>query len=342
MTQRNASIDGFRGIAASLVVFSHATAFRLSGASYPFSHVSQRLAVSLSEIAVQIFFVISGFIITSLLIREENSNKYINIVAFYARRSFRILPPLLFFMCGAMLARRQGWISFPTETLGNALLFTCNTGLTDCQWWVAHTWSLAVEEQYYLAWPIMFALLRKRWRMIFLSFSLASLLSMYWVFPHSWHSNFISFACIAAGALFALSAEAQVKVKASANWLLWALVVALLVVGPLVDPLFRTVQFLMPALILYLIFTGSEIGIVRAFLESRVVQFLGYVSYSLYLWQQLFLADPDLYAGSPIPLVGLVIASGVSVMFIERPSIVIGQRLSNWLKRPQPNLAFHR
>lgn len=92
------TIDGFRGIAVLLVVFSHAVTYRFESESYLFSNYVRRLAGPLAEIGVQIFFVISGFIITSLLLREELANTKINIPAFYVRRTFRILPPLLFYM----------------------------------------------------------------------------------------------------------------------------------------------------------------------------------------------------------------------------------------------------
>lgn len=328
---RSKSIDGFRGIAVLLVVFSHAVTYRFASKPYIFSEQIQRLAGPLSEIGVQIFFVISGFIITSLLLREEASNTKINIAAFYVRRTLRILPPLIFYMIGLILARYMGWITFPIETLGNAMLFTCNTGLTDCQWWVAHTWSLAVEEQYYLVWPLLFATLNSKWRQGFLSISLVILMSFYAIYPHSWHSNFVSFACIIAGALFATRSDWQLTVKGAANLPVWIIVGMLLTVGPLISQLFRPLQFLMPLLIIYLIFAGREIPIVGAILRSKFLQFVGSISYSLYLWQQLFLAEPAQYNGSPIPMIGIVITVALSIVLIEKPSIRLGQVISKKL-----------
>lgn len=330
-TVRSKSIDGFRGIAVLMVVFSHAVTYRFGSETYFLSDYVRRLSGPLAEIGVQIFFVISGYIITSLLLREEAARNKINIAAFYARRTFRILPPLIFYMGGLILARHLGWINFPIETIGNAAFFTCNTGLTDCQWWVAHTWSLAVEEQYYLIWPMLFGILRGKWRPIFLSMSLVLLLLAYAVNPHAWHSNFISFACIIAGALFATSNSAQMIVKSRANFWGWIAVCALLVIGPLLSVLFRPLQFFMPILVIYLIFAGREIDWVGAILRSRFLQFIGSISYSLYLWQQLFLAQPALYMGQPIPLFGLAVAVALSIILIERPSIRVGHMVSKWL-----------
>ena len=255
----------------------------------------------------------------------------INIPAFYVRRTLRIMPPLIFYIMGLTLARYLGWISFPTETLGNAMLFTCNTGLTDCQWWVAHTWSLAVEEQYYVVWPLLFGSLNSNWRKAVLSISLVVLVALYAVYPHSWHSNFVSFACIIAGALLATSNKWQLAVKSAANLPAWIIVGALLTVGSLISHLFRPLQFLMPLLIIYLIFAGREIPIVGAILRSKFLQFVGSISYSLYLWQQLFLAEPALYNGSPIPIVGIVIMVALSIMLVEKPSIRLGQSISKRL-----------
>lgn len=331
LSVRSKSIDGFRGIAVLLVVFSHAVTYRFASENYIFSKHIQGLAGPLAEIGVQIFFVINGFIITSLLLREEASNRKINIPAFYVRRTLRIMPPLIFYMIGLILARYLGWITFPTETLGNAMLFTCNTGLTDCQWWVAHTWSLAVEEQYYLVWPVLFGTLNSKWRTGFLSISLVVLISLYAIYPHAWHSNFVSFACIIAGALFATRSQWQLAVKGAANLPAWIIVGTLLTVGPIIGQLFRPLQFLMPLLIIYLIFAGREIQIVGAILRSKFLQFVGSISYSLYLWQQLFLAEPALYNGRPIPIIGIVIVVAVSIIMVEKPSIRLGQVISKRL-----------
>ena len=335
---RSKTIDGFRGIAVLLVVFSHAATYRFESENYVFSNYVRRLAGPLAEIGVQIFFVISGFIITSLLLREELANTKINITAFYVRRTFRILPPLLFYMGGLLLFRFFGWIAFPIETIGNALTFTCNTGLTDCQWWVAHTWSLAVEEQYYLIWPVLFGLLRDKWRTRFLCMSVAALVCCYALFPHTWHSNYISFACIVAGACFATNEFAQKTVKARSSITAWIIVCVLLTVGPLASFLFRPLQFLMPILIIYLIFAGREIPVVGAILRGRFLQFVGSISYSLYLWQQLFLAKPILYPGGPFPIFGLLLAVALSVFFVERPSIKLGHAISKRFSRANSDI----
>ena len=145
-------LDGIRGIAIALVVCKHIGV--LSG----------------GFIGVDIFFVLSGFLITTLLLQERRSTGTVNFGAFYRRRVRRLLPALL-------IALPLGWVA--------ATVYPHH--LTDWPYWLgalgalgyvsnwlqvaghdhlrtlAHTWSLAVEEQFYLVWPAaLFALLRRR------------------------------------------------------------------------------------------------------------------------------------------------------------------------------------
>ena len=185
---------------------------------------------------------------------------------------------------------------------------------------------------------MLFGLLRGKWRTRFLSMSLVALVCGYALFPHTWHSNYISFACIVAGAFFATSEFAQKNVKACSSIIPWIAVCVLLTVGPLVSFLFRPLQFLMPFLIIYLIFAGREISVVGAILRGRFLQFVGSISYSLYLWQQLFLAKPILYPGGPFPIFGLLIAVALSVFFVERPSIRLGHAISKRFSRANSDI----
>lgn len=154
---RRTGLDGIRGIAVLLVVLSHAGVPGLRGGAS----------------GVTMFFVLSGFLITTLLLEEAEATGHIVRRAFYMRRALRLLPALVavvFVACTFETARylagdSSGAALLPRAVVG-ALFFVANwfhvagkpLGILD------HTWSLAVEEQFYLVWPTAILLLGPLWR----------------------------------------------------------------------------------------------------------------------------------------------------------------------------------
>ena len=138
------ALDGLRGIAVLLVMASHAEfpGFRLGGGT-----------------GVTMFFVLSGFLITALLVEEQRDTGGVNLRAFYRRRLFRLLPALVVFLAGALAL---GWGT--GDHAAAALLYVANWvrasggNLGD----LGHTWSLAIEEQFYVVWPLLFVVLARR------------------------------------------------------------------------------------------------------------------------------------------------------------------------------------
>lgn len=325
--RRHRGIDGWRAIAAGFVVFSHAINFRFTVPPGAAMHLVQRVSGPLAQIGVQLFFVISGFIITSLMLREQGKRGRISIAAFYARRFCRILPPLLAYFGAVGLLSAAGALTLPAASFASAATFTCNIGFVDCDWWVAHTWSLAVEEQFYLAWPLLIALAAPRWRVPLLIAALIGCTIGISMNPHVFHSNYTSFGCIAAGALYALSPAVRQACQRATATPLWLAAIALLVLGPLTR-LEVVAIVALPFLVTYIIFAGNALRWVRAILEWRVLQIIGAGSYSLYLWQQLFLAPPAHYSTGPFPIVLLPLVVLLSVYLVERPFIRLGRHLS--------------
>ena len=329
---RDHAIDGWRGVAASFVVLAHASVYRFSDVHGGAAYVIKRVADPLAEIGVQIFFVISGYIITSLLLREETSRKSVSIGAFYARRVCRIMPPLLVYYAALFLLRAAGVIYIPDHSLISSATFTCNTGMVQCEWWVAHTWSLAVEEQFYLVWPVLFAFARSDQRVRLLIIVVAGCSIGVLVQGPVAHGNFTSFTCIAIGALYAGSIRFRHIVTKWKSTPFWLAVAILLIVGPLLH-LGAVFTVLLPVLITYLIFAGNLLPLPKAVLTSRPLQILGAGSYSLYLWQQAFLAPADKYTFGSFNLLLLPIVVLLSVWLIEKPMIRIGRA---WSRRISP------
>lgn len=332
--ERHKAIDGWRAVAAGAVVVSHALTFRFADPHPGLGTYYLRLFCGpAAELGVQLFFVISGYIITSLLMREQAQRGRVSIAAFYARRVCRIMPPLLAYYLVVAALAAAGRIGLPASSLASSATFTCNTGIVDCEWWVAHTWSLAVEEQFYLGWPLLFGLIAAPMRPRLLLAVLAGCTLGVIVQGPVSHGNFTSFACIAAGALYATSAEARRWLQRTSHPVLWVLAVALLIVGP-VSRAASVVPVLLPLLVTYVIFAGNALRWVRRVLETRPLQVIGLGSYSLYLWQQLFFAAPWRYGGNPFSPLWLPVAVIASVLLVERPFIKLGRRMSRAVERP--------
>jgi len=152
------SIDGLRAIAVLAVLLFHAGFQGFSG----------------GYIGVDIFFVISGYLISSMLLREIEVNGEINFYSFYLRRLRRIYPLLLFTICSSALLAL--WLLSPQrlEPYGASLIaatlsvsnvyFFLQSGYFDVSSTLKpllHTWSLGVEEQFYLVWPFFLLLISK-------------------------------------------------------------------------------------------------------------------------------------------------------------------------------------
>lgn len=149
----NPALEGLRGLAILLVLFFHALPGVLSG----------------GFIGVDIFFVLSGFLITRILVDERLRRQHIDLPAFYIRRALRLAPALLL-MLGAFAIAVP--FIFPAEHRGDLWKEAAISAIYMTNWaraldlhsfqFLGHTWSLAIEEQFYLLWPGLLYLLSKR------------------------------------------------------------------------------------------------------------------------------------------------------------------------------------
>lgn len=323
---RDPVLDGFRAYAVGLVILGHAMAYRFADQLESWGmigHQIRKLSGPLANLGVYLFFAISGYIITSLLLREEKRRGKISLQAFYLRRSFRILPPLVVYLVAVLLLSTNGIITSPVNELPRAL-FTCN--LLECEWYIGHTWTLAVEEQFYLVWPVIFLFTAKRIRSPFSVIALIGLIAAYAILSWTFHSNALSFACITGGVCIALQPNWRDFLAARCGPYLWMLAAALAVLGPFFLGNWLA-GLIMPLLVLILIFGSYGLSWLHPFLIARPVQWIGAMSYSLYLWQQLFLGSEPI--GPVATLLMLPCVALLSMYLIERPFIRLSHRLSH-------------
>ena len=145
----NSALDGLRGVAILLVILSHAHAPLFDGAFY----------------GVDLFFVLSGFLITSLLLQELQSNGRLDYWRFYRRRFFRLMPALALFLAAYCVFAPLLWPDL-TDVYSDALvslLYLADYGIAffDSPDTLLHMWSLSVEEHFYLVWPPLLVVLAR-------------------------------------------------------------------------------------------------------------------------------------------------------------------------------------
>ncbi|HLJ48806.1 MAG TPA: acyltransferase [Bryobacteraceae bacterium] len=151
--ERIPALYGLRAISILMVVFGH-----LCGTAGFISTIGKQ---DLGHLGVRVFFVISGYLITKQLIDKFQASGDVSLKEFYLQRSFRILPACYLLIAALGLASILHWIHLPWFDLAAAATYLANFDFPR-SWYVGHLWSLAVEEQFYLVWPMLFLLIARR------------------------------------------------------------------------------------------------------------------------------------------------------------------------------------
>lgn len=353
-SSRLRELDGWRAISALLVVFHH-----IGADQHP--HFFSRVwgAVPLLDywgpLAVRIFFVISGFVICRLLLLEELSFGSVSLKAFYYRRACRILPPLYTYLAVLSILLGLGLIRDSWHALFGAALF-----LTDIRhlpfsfphsWFIAHTWSLAIEEQFYLIFPTLFVLTPKvQRRTVCLGVFILTVLWNLSVAYHDWDWITSSqtregFACLSCGVLMAVYETRARHLAKTLSWYVAVIVAFILFLPPIWKTGFGAALYqslFVPVAIALVLMSSLERGpLLRPFLCCKPMQAIGATSYGIYLWQQLFtapktftsLAGPVPYFSASgqaipmfLPLLGLIVPA--SYLLVEKPAMRLGKGLT--------------
>lgn len=314
------SLDGLRAISISLVVAGHWAELRYHS----------DVAAAFANLGVRIFFVISGYLITSLLLREQTKTSTIALREFYLRRAYRILPAAFVFMLVVFVVF---WRELRWYHMAAAALYLANFDFAH-PWFLGHLWSLSVEEQFYFLWPSVLKKWYQHRTAILLgvvAFAPAYRVACHFLDLHGRaDETFPAVADIlAVGCLLAILAERAPRIKA-----LWAAVMILPVA--LVPIYVGMLHFHMTAVLLFVLWplmhlsiAGLLLHVVQhpyAILNARPVVWLGKISYSLYLWQQLFMFGNH---GRPWYFVffALTLASA-SYYLVETPMLRLRERKS--------------
>jgi peptidoglycan/LPS O-acetylase OafA/YrhL len=353
-------LDGLRAVGVLGVVVAHTTfATGLPGDFGPTA-----------------FFVLSGFLITRLLVREHERTGEVSIGRFYLRRTMRIFPAYYAFLIVSFFLDARAGQQWGPAFLANALTYTVNyfnafnhhpsTSL-------AHAWSLAVEEQFYLLWPLAFVILAARGRRaLMVGAGVAALAAVAW---RSWvvlgahvdvayvYNAFETrFDNLAVGCLLAIAIDHD-RVVAAARWCgkrSWfpLVTVALLFASRVIlpNPYHYSVGLTIDALLIA-VFITQILQLYRSrlwsWLEWPAVRYLGRISYPMYLYHawgasvgRRIPGDVQAIEFAASVLATIILASG-SYYLIERPFLKLkARRVSNaWEhlpRAPQPVIARAR
>ena len=339
------ALDGVRGIAAILVVVHHCMFGGLSTfvGSYP-----SRLVEATSGyfmLGVDVFFVLSGYLITSLLLLDRRRPRYYQ--NFYWKRAFRILPPLILVLLSSHYMGYTPWFGVIT-----GLLFVANLptlfGLPE----YGPYWSLAIEEQFYLAWPSVVRKMKApvMYRFLIACIVLPIVLRALSIYLHHGRTEYTFVHCdgLALGAMLALLAfRARIPWRnrnnlnfwrTSGRWLFWCGLVLMAFSVTLrhaqvqdYGTIFTSAGVLSTGVLAYLI-THQQSATAR-FLGSKPLRFLGNISYMVYLSHlyilNLYNGHTKFWANGPtegglylrllVVLAVTILWSTISLYAFERP-----------------------
>lgn len=297
-------LNGIRAIAAIGVLLSHTNIalknFNINNYSlFGFSESGKQLSYILGRHGVTMFFVLSGFLITYLLLKEINKRNEIDIKSFYIRRILRIWPLyfLYFIACLGCLYIFKDSIPSGT-TLLYYIFFLANIPFIGgfANHLFSHLWSIAVEEQFYLFWPHLFKYKNKLVKLIIgLIILQGSIRICIWYFyPHTFIANLSSvnrFDCMMIGGLGAILLFKKNNIINIINNK-WSQIIAWLILGSIILNFFRVyasvVEFWIVSIITLIIIIGQVLGDNKIInLENKLFNFFGILSFGLYVYHPL-------------------------------------------------------
>jgi peptidoglycan/LPS O-acetylase OafA/YrhL len=337
-------LDGIRGLAVMLVFFGHSVLYGKTSHLIP-------MGLDAGYTGVAVFFVLSGYLITTLLLREEDRTGAISLRYFYIRRAIRLFPALWFYLFIITIISSFGGLQeYPWHSLLSSLLYVRN--LVGRGHETNHLWSLSIEEQFYLIWPLVMVALPRR--------NLARLLIAAWGLAGItlWRIYAARHGLATAGALYMRSdfrfdaplfgcvlALIQRQIPQAISWanstprrsdLLMIVGIASLIAWFVVNPgdimypgIYATVAGLL-GVVLVLSQIGTPGPLSRCLTWWPLLE-LGRISYGLYLWQQLFLGPPahgfEGIRSFPLAQLASFGAALVSYRFLESPLLRLKDRI---------------
>lgn len=348
-------LDGLRAYSILLVLFGHTVE------SNPWLQREWYLKIFLANslLGVRIFFVLSGFLITTLLLNELDTTGGISIRGFYERRIARIFPAFYLYIAVIGVFTAFHVMHVPAASFYAASTYTWNFfslrpgGTGDATGVLSHFWTLSLEEQFYVVWPSLLFFLGRRWalRLALVCVALFPMVrfGIFFLLQPGSHrdtlltqtsQDMIMWGCLGAfavhrGLLNRLFAHrfrfVDPLICALIFFSLGGLLFAHLLIG-FKYYLLPTFECIFTLLFVYWLLSG-EGGLLRRGLEAWPVVQLGLISYSLYIWQQPFTIWPGMsWLRFPWNLLLPVVVAVGSYRLVEVP---MRKLIRRWFSQPQ-------
>jgi peptidoglycan/LPS O-acetylase OafA/YrhL len=334
--KRIPSLDGWRAVAIGMVLVDHLTAnYRFQG-----DHI-----LRLGPTGVAFFFALSGFLITTRLLEEKERDGKINLKDFYLRRVFRLVPASLIYLTVLAALTTFGVIAMTrTQWLGSLLFFRnyIPMGFESGGWYTQHFWSLAVEEHFYLIWPSLLILSRANWKV---PASFALLVSTWRFIDPRYHVvgleawgipartdlrlDGLLWGCVLAIALSDMRFREWIQRHYSLG--LWFLAGAAYAASQLIGGHHNYSPYepvLIVAIIVWPVLNAHSV--IGRVLDWNVLRWIGRLSYSLYVWQQLWVILPGVSVTLgqlqrfPFNILCIFLSASLSYYLIEKPMVELG------------------
>jgi peptidoglycan/LPS O-acetylase OafA/YrhL len=307
------NLNGLRFIAAALVIIHHIEQAKFKAGFDGWWLTSHFIGI-IGKLGVVLFFVLSGFLITYLLLHEEAMKGEISIKKFYLRRIFRIWPLyfLILSLAFFILPEINAYEIFNTHHfnsndtpkillyiffLGNLVMISVGTVP-----FASHLWSIGTEEQFYIIWPVLFDKIKKNRIVIFILLIIALFIiqSLLKLFPENsaWHQlsrffDYFNIDCMLIGSIFAfLDYQKHVLVSyLKINALFYAvllLTIVMLGFGVFIPFVQYQVYSVLFGIIILNLATNHKSGIN---IENKAMKYLGDISYGLYMYHPIAIAS---------------------------------------------------
>ncbi|MDR3645146.1 MAG: acyltransferase [Clostridia bacterium] len=348
---RFAFIDGWRVLAVACVIFAHASLTPQIG-DFLRNH-SIGIVSEYGEVGVFIFFFISGYVVSTTCFKEVGARSNFSTQAFYARRAFRIIPPLMLYLLTCLLLGKLNYIDFSFTNFASSSLYLCNTTIADCGWYSGHTWSLAFEEQFYLLFPIIFSYieLRKKPRffpliIIIAITSMPLVFSVFWIGKTGFFIIHLLFWLGYFSAKHPHGVYGFFKDDRFGSIVLIASTLAVFLPTSIIFPstdydthliigkYYKFIYIL--AIPLMVLLSGRTGSISLRILSNNFLSHLGRATYSIYLWQQLLTGSPIRESGARVQIfliVAMIFLCSIMYDTVEIRLTQLGINISSRIKR---------